>query len=442
MDEKNNHEKNWNLKHYMTIAVIVFATFCCCILFFFLIYRYHGFADSWRNLATILQPIIIGLVLAYLLNPIMKFVEKYLTKFLKRYMKSERKIKKAARGIGILGALLFLVGAFVLLIAAIVPSMIVSIQEIVATLPSGVNQLLKWVNDFTQGDTELAGIVKQIIEKASVAVQKFLEDDILTQMQMYVTQITSGVIYGVKFLLNILIGIIVSIYVMASKETFAGQAKKIIYAVFKPARANVIVKTVRKSNAIFGGFVSGKLLDSAIIGVLAYIVLAIMKMPDTVLVSVIVGVTNIIPFFGPFIGAIPSFIIIVLQDPMKGLYFLIFIIVLQQVDGNIIGPKILGNSTGLSSFWVVFAILAFGGVWGFFGMLLGVPIMAVIFYVVGEIVEYFLKKRQLATDTESYVYLTNVNAKTNEMVYEPEKTKKRDIKASEKTTEKTPEKKA
>ena len=140
---------------------------------------------------------------------------------------------------------------------------------------------------------------------------------------------------------------------------------KIIYAIFKPVRANVVVKTVRKSNEIFGGFISGKILDSAIIGVIAYIVLAIMKMPDTMLVAVIIGVTNIIPFFGPFIGAIPSFIIIVLQNPVQGLYFLIFVIILQQVDGNIIGPKILGDSTGLSSFWVVFAILVFGGLFGY-----------------------------------------------------------------------------
>ena len=149
-------------------------------------------------------------------------------------------------------------------------------------------------------------------------------------------------------MINILVGLIISVYVMASQEKFAGQAKKIIYAIFKPVRANVVVETVRKSNEIFGGFISGKILDSAIIGVIAYIVLAIMKMPDTMLVAVIIGVTNIIPFFGPFIGAIPSFIIIVLQNPVQGLYFLIFVIILQQVDGNIIGPKILGDSTGLS----------------------------------------------------------------------------------------------
>ena len=217
---------------------------------------------------------------------------------------------------------------------------------------------------------------------------------------------------------------IVSVYLLFSKETFIGQFKKLTYALFKPKRANIIIETARKSNEIFGGFISGKILDSAIIGVIAYIVLAIMKMPDTVLVAVIIGVTNVIPFFGPFIGAVPSFIIIVLQNPIQGLYFLIFIVVLQQIDGNIIGPKILGSSTGLSAFWVVFAILVFGGLWGFPGMLLGVPLMAVIYYVAQKTVSYFLKKRGLTTDTLAYVYLTKVDKESNQPVYDKNPSKK------------------
>lgn len=411
-------KKSWDLKQYVVIALVIFATFCCCTLFFFLIYRYNGFTSFWRNLIRILQPIIIGLVLAYLLNPIMRFQERFYIKFLEARMKNHAKAKKTARGVAIIGSLAFLVGIFVLLIAAIVPAVIASIQSMAATLPDEVNNLIVWVNEFTKGDTEAAEVARQAIERASTAIQNFLEDDILTKVRAYLSSITSGVIYGVKFLINVLVGIIISVYVMASKETFAGQAKKIIYALFKPVRANVIVETVRKSNDIFGGFISGKLLDSAIIGVLTYIVLAIMKMPDIVLVSVIIGVTNVIPFFGPFIGAIPSFIIIVLQDPVQGLYFLIFVVILQQVDGNIIGPKILGDSTGLSSFWVVFAILVFGGLWGFTGMLLGVPIMAVIYYIIEKSVGYFLRKRGLAEDTEKYVYLTGVDRDTNELVYD------------------------
>lgn len=425
----------WNLKQYVVIALVVFVTFCCCILFFFMIYRYNGFADFWKKLTTILQPIIIGMVLAYLLNPVMKFLERHLQRFLKPRLKSEKKTEGISRGLAIAGAWIFLAGIVVLLIAAIVPSTLKSIQGIATALPDEVENLIEWSDDFFKGDSELLDYVGVLLEKASDALQDFLENDLLKQIQTYLASIASGVYYGVKFLLNLVVGIIVSIYVLASKETFAGQAKKVIYALFKPVRANVIVETVRKSNEIFGGFISGKLLDSAIIGVLAYVVLTIMKMPDTVLLAVIIGVTNVIPFFGPFIGAVPSFIIVVLQNPLQGLYFLIFIFVLQQVDGNIIGPKILGNSTGLSSFWVVFAILVFGGLWGFPGMLLGVPLMAVIYYIAQRLVSYFLRKRGLSADTDSYVDLVKVDKRTNQMIYEAPL-----LKQEEKEHEKEPEK--
>ena len=426
-EQKMQEQKHnmWNLKQYVIIALVIFVTFCCCTLFFFMIYRYNGFADFWKELTLTLQPIIIGLVVAYLLNPVMKFLEKYIIKFLEPRIKNEKKVKKMARGTAIAGSLLFLVMIFVLLIAAIVPSVGQSIQSIVTKLPEEVNNLTTWIEDVTNGNTEVSGMVEQGIEQATKALENFFETDVLTKVQTYLASITTGVIYGVKFVLNIFIGLIVSVYVMASKEMFAGQAKKIVYALFKPVRANVIIETVRKSNEIFGGFISGKILDSAIIGVLAYIVLAIMKMPDTILIAVIIGVTNVIPFFGPFIGAVPSFIIIVLQDPIKGLYFLIFVVILQQVDGNIIGPKILGDSTGLSSFWVVFAIMVFGGLWGFLGMLLGVPIMAVIYYIVERSVSYFLRKRGLSDNTEEYIKLTRVDKKTNQLIYEEEPVKRK-----------------
>ena len=253
--------------------------------------------------------------------------------------------------------------------------------------------------------------------KATSYLENWLKTEVLPQATTYIASITNGVISVVKLLFNMIIGLIVSVYVMIEKEQFVGQAKKVIYAVFKPRRGNIIVTTIRKSNKIFGGFITGKILDSAIIGVICYVCLAIMRMPYTILVSVIVGVTNVIPFFGPYIGAIPSFIIIALANPIQGLYFLIFIIVLQQVDGNIIGPKILGDSTGLSSFWVVFAILVGGGVFGVPGMILGVPTFAVIYYIMKELVGHLLRKRNLPDDTKSYIMMTDVDVATNELRY-------------------------
>lgn len=420
----NNSEdkkgKDWDVKQYLTIALLTFGTVCGCILFFFMVYRYHGFADFWRNLVWILQPITIGVILAYLLNPVMMFIEKYLLKLALPRMKSEKRARKLGRAVAIAGALLFLAGILILLFWVVVPSVTRSIQNMISVFPSEVNNLIRWVEDFTKGDSQMAEMVSDGIEKAGVMLQTFVEKELLPQAQVYLASITSGVIYGVKLVTNILVGVIVSVYVLSSKETFAGQAKKIVYAVLKPARANLVIKTVRKSNEIFGGFISGKLLDSAIIGVLAYIVLAIMKMPDTMLLAVIIGVTNVIPFFGPFIGAIPSFIIVVLQNPVQGLYFLIFIFILQQIDGNIIGPKILGDSTGITPFWVVTSILIFGGLWGFPGMLLGVPVMAVLQYIVRNLLACALKKRGLVSDTASYVKLLRVDKNTNELVYSDE----------------------
>lgn len=434
---KQPKKDEYHLKQITIVALAIFITFCCCILFFFIIYRYNGFTDFWKKLTQILQPVIIGLVVAYLLNPLMRWVDRKMLGILMKRMKSEEKAKNLARGLAITASLLFMVGIVVLLLAAIVPSILQSIQGVVTTLPSEVKSLIAWINDFAKGDSQVADIAERVITEASNFFENWMKNTFIPQAEVYIASVTSGVILTVKFFINIAVGLIISVYVMANQEKFAGQAKKIIFAIFKPVRANVIVKTIRKSNEIFGGFISGKILDSAIIGVLAYIVLAIMKMPDTVLVAVIIGVTNIIPFFGPFIGAIPSFIIIVLQNPMQGLYFLIFVIILQQIDGNIIGPKILGNSTGLSSFWVVFAILVFGGLWGFPGMLLGVPIMAVIYYIIQNIVEYILKRRGIPADEIDYVNLNKIDKVTNQPIYNhKEKVKKSQKKLAKKPADK------
>ena len=411
---KTKKTDEFHLKQITIIALAIFITFCCCILFFFVIYRYNGFTDFWKKLTYILQPVIIGLVVAYLLNPLMKLIDGKLFSLFKGKMKSEKKAKKISRGLAIAGALLFLVGIIVLLIAAIVPSIIQSIQGIISTLPAEVRSLVDWINDIAKGDSQIADIAEEVITQVSNFFENWMKNTLLPQAEIYITSITTGVITGVKFVINILVGLIISVYVMASQEKFAGQAKKIIYAIFKPVRANVVVETVRKSNEIFGGFISGKILDSAIIGVIAYIVLAIMKMPDTMLVAVIIGVTNIIPFFGPFIGAVPCAILVFLISPKQCLYFIGLILVLQQFDGNILGPKILGNSTGVSSFGVLFSILLFGGLCGFVGMIIAVPLMAVIIHIYNQIQEYLLSKKSLSIKEEDYVNLKRIDEQNGE----------------------------
>lgn len=407
------------------IGLMVFVTFVCCILFFFILFRYEGFSNIWSEIMHAAQPIIIGLVLAYLLNPVMKFAEQLAYKQLTARTKTEEKAKKWARAMGIAFALLFLIAIIALLIAAIVPSVTTSIMSLIDTVPSSVRDFINWMESGVLGKFEATEMFGDFLTKASETMQKWLQDTLLPQAQTYVAQVTSGVISVVKVFLNFIIGIIVASYVLMIKEKLLGQSKKLVFAVFKLRQGNIIVEIVHKADEIFGGFIIGKIIDSAIIGVICYIGCCIMRIPYSMLVAVVIGVTNIIPVFGPFIGAIPSLLLVVIESPWHALYLLIFIIVLQQVDGNIIGPKILGNSTGLSSFWVMFAILIGGGMFGFFGMLLGVPVFALIYYVVRKLVNNSIRKRKLPMETDAYVHMAKIDEKTHSFIYKEETKKKK-----------------
>ena len=284
-----------------------------------------------------------------------------------------------------------------------------------------MQNLTEWVDRFLKQDSPLASPLDTFIADASKYLEEWLRKSVLQQSD-FIASITTGVYNVVKAIFNVIIGFIVSVYVLMTKEKFIGQLKKIIYAIFRPRYGNVVMEVVRKADEVFGGFFIGKIIDSLIIGCICFASLAILRMPYVALVSVIVGVTNVIPFFGPYIGAIPSAILIFLVDPMKGIYFIIYIIILQQVDGNVIGPKILGNTTGLSPFWVIFAILLFGGSFGVIGMLFGVPIFAVLYYIIKRVVEHVLRKRQLPEQTKEYIELDTVDTVTNQVkMKDPEK---------------------
>lgn len=421
----------------MKIGLMIFLTFACCILFFFIVFRYKGVADAWHTITAALQPIIIGLGLAYLLNPVMKFQERRWYPFLSKKMKSEKRAQKVARGLSIVGAIIFLLVILGLLIAAIVPSVITSITGLVDTLPSNVESLITMIQSGKLGTYEVTGTISEMLTKLTDYVENWATKDLLPQMQTYVVQITSGVITMVKSILNFVIGIIVVVYVLSIKESLVGQSKKLVYAIFKPKQGNIIIEVFHKADEVFGGFIIGKIIDSAIIGVICYFGCLILHIPDAMLVAVIIGVTNVIPVFGPFIGAIPSLLLVVIQSPLHALYLLIFIIVLQQVDGNIIGPKILGNSTGLSAFWVMFSILIGGGLFGFFGMLLGVPVFAMIYYVVRRLVNHGMRKKNLSTVTDAYVNASGVDELTGEIRYYDESQKKKRIRKDTRKKEET-----
>ena len=394
-----------------------FLTVAACISFFFILYRWSAITDILDTIAISAQPITIGLVLTYLLMPVKNYIEKPVLKWLISKKVSEESAKKWARAIGITGALIFLFVVIAVLIAMMVPALITSIVGLAESMPGYIDSFVTWIEESGIGNSTVAAFVGNTITSITDELQNWAKTELLPLAQQYIAQITSGVLSVVKAVLNFLIGIIVVVYVMTIQETLLGQCKKMIYAFFPAKKGNVIIKTIRKSNDIFGGFVIGKIIDSAIIGVIAYFGCFLLKIPSAFLVAFIIGVTNVIPFFGPFIGAVPSVLLVLIQSPIHGLYLAIFILVLQQVDGNIIGPKILGDKTGLASFWVLSSILIAGGLFGFFGMVLGVPVFAVLYYIWQQIVIYRMKKKNLSAETEDYVYLKYIDEETNELMY-------------------------
>ena len=399
--EFTKRKKNSKLRQYINRGMSAFIVVTMSILFYFLLFKFEMVKNLLVEIATILRPIIAGLVIAYLLNPIVKTVDKNLLPFMEKRMEPE-KAKKTVRSIGIVLSLVFLVLLVYALCAMMLPELYRSIRNLIYSLPRQINNAMDAINNFEVNGFAASNVIGNIVEEGNEMFQNWFRNDMMDQINGFMSGLTIGVVNILSAAFDILIGLIVSVYVLSSKDSFSSHCKKMTYAFLPTEKANLLLHITAKSNEMFSGFIIGKIIDSAIIGVLCFISLTILKMPYTLLVSVIVGVTNVIPFFGPFIGAIPSAILILLAEPMKGLYFIIFVFLLQQLDGNVIGPKILGDSTGLSSFWVIFAILFCGGLFGVPGMIVGVPLFAVIIYIVEMITAEKLKDKKLPTNVDAY----------------------------------------
>lgn len=403
----------WDIRPYLSMGLTAILVVLICFAIFFFLYRFQGVSDGVAKVINSITAVIIGFILAYLLSPIMTFFERRIRRLAMKKGELTPKKKRNIRAISVALAMIIFLAIIAVLLMMIVPQIVISVQDLVTSMNDKVAALMEFVDRFTKEDSAVSGQIEGLIGQISDSLEKWLKAKFLSGDGDIFSKITTGVYNAVMMLVDCIIGIIVAVYVLMTKERFVGQAKKLIYAIFRPRFGNMIMDVIHKADEVFGGFFIGKIIDSIIIGCICFVVLYTMKMPYVVLVSVIVGVTNIIPFFGPYIGAIPSMILIFLVSPLKSLYFLIFIIILQQVDGNVIGPKILGNTTGLSPFWVIFSCLLFGGCFGVGGMIFGVPVFAVIYYIIKRLAEHFLKKRNLPPETEKYVYLHNVDIKTN-----------------------------
>ena len=383
-------DKKPHIKPYLYGMLAGFGAISLSILFFFLIYRFQGFGDAISKLTGILMPFIYGAVIAYLLKPVCNCVENFLRRLL------PEKMGTAANMLAVAISLLFGILVVYALFMMIVPQLITSVTTLYYTARNNLNDFVDWAShqEIIASNQKLLDFIETSYDNLQDTLDNIVRTKLVPSMQSLLSGAALGVMSFVTFLKNIIIGVIVSVYLLASRKKFGQQCKMILYSLIKPRWADIILEEVLYADKMFGGFINGKILDSAIIGVLCYIACLIFKFPSALLVSVIIGVTNVIPFFGPFIGAIPATLLILIQNPIKALWFVLFVLVLQQVDGNIIGPKILGNTTGLSSFWVLFAILLFGGLWGFVGMIIGVPLFAVIYDVLKKFVFHGLRRNE------------------------------------------------
>ncbi|MEF2638948.1 MAG: AI-2E family transporter [Lachnospiraceae bacterium] len=405
-------------KKYLYWGVTAFCVIAVSIVFFLILSKISAIKGFFGIILKVIKPVLYGLLFAYLMNPLVKTFERpILVQWGEKiYGKDSRKSRSFARCIAILLALVLVLLIVIGLLWLVLPRLYESIQTLVTNLPLYFDRMRSTVEEIFKANQDVEDYVLGLFDNLSQTLSSFLSGDLVNELKTVLVSITSSVYAVVMEIVYIAIGFIVAVYILTSKERFAAQTKKVLYSIFDVQHATDIIEEAHEVNEIFIGFVSGKILDSLIIGVICYISLNIIQMPYKELVSVIVGVTNVIPFFGPFIGAVPSAFLILLVDPFKCLIFVIYILILQQIDGNIIGPKILGQNTGLSSFWVICAILVGGGLFGFAGMLFGVPVFAVIYRSVKRAVEHSLKKKDVPVKTSDFLKIAYLDPVTGEPV--------------------------
>ncbi len=390
---------------YIKTGVTAVLSAIVIILFFFAILRMDGIIKALGIMTEILTPFIYGLVMAYLLCPAYNLAVRRCSKVKWPRIRGKDRTITISKGIASVFTVLIILGIVFGFLWMIIPQLIESIVNIAKTLPSSIERLLEWIQVKFDQIPQITGPMEQWLGDVTTRFTAWVEEILIPEYESVLTGISDGLFGVLNVIKNFFIGIVICVFFINRKEVFAAQSKKLVLAVLKEESADMFLKGSAFTNKTFSGFITGKIIDSAIIGVICFIFMSIFGWPYAALISIIIGVTNIIPFFGPFIGAIPSALLLLMEDPKICLYFVIFILILQQVDGNIIGPKILGDSTGLPSFWVLFAILVGGGLFGFVGMVVGIPIFAVIYAYICFAVNKKLEKKGMSTDLRDYKYL-------------------------------------
>lgn len=383
-------------RRYLNISLAVFTAIAMSLVLFFVLYRLQNVGDAMKKVTEILAPFVYGGVVAYLLRPLCNTYESFFTDVL------PKKFKGIANALAV--GLSLVTGILVVytLIIMIAPQLYESILSLWHTLPAKINQFIDWATAVFGEDEELLQLFDTSSQALYRELEQWIQNTVIPKVTSLVGELGSSVLRVLNFLYDLLIGLIVAVYLLGSRKKFARQSVLLVRSVLKPRWADLFLEEVKFVDRMFGGFIDGKLVDSAIMGILCYIGCLIFKFPNALLISAIVGITNVIPFFGPFIGAIPSIFLILIEDPMKAVWFGLFVLALQQLDGNVIGPAILGDRTGLSSFWVLFTIILFGGLFGIVGMIIAVPLFAVIYDMIKRLVQRGLVKKEQSALWEQY----------------------------------------
>ncbi len=412
----------------LAAGVTAFCVIAASLLLSFLLFHLGQVRAFLGTLAQILRPIFLGMVFAFLLLPIHRWIQVFLLSLTNTPKGSGGRMEKILDLAAIVASMALALFLLYLLLAMVIPQLYVSVVNLVNAFPGYIQSVQGWLRDYLKDNPEVEGSVMSLYDSAAASLQRWLSVEILPNLESVTSTVNwlkdsvlpnltgvaagvSGMVAGVSGLVvgllvlvkDLFIALIVVVYLLVRKDVFAAQSKKIVYSIFPTRVGDLIVQETRNAYHIMSGFINGKLLDSLIIGLIALVCCNLLHFPYPALVATVIGVTNIIPFFGPFIGAIPCAFLILLVSPVQCLYFVIFILILQQFDGNILGPKILGDSTGLASFWVLFSILLFGGLFGFAGMVLGVPVFAMIYSALQRLVRRGLERHGLPEETEEYM---------------------------------------
>lgn len=388
------------MKRYLKIGIIGAAILASGILCAFVLFKMPVIISVLKGITEILKPFLYGVVFAYLLAPLCNKIEE---KLFQIFPKAKTKARRFICFIAIVISLCVAIAVIWLIIMMIIPQVWDSVMKIIQMVLQKLIVVNNWIEHMLENQPELQAYFEEFSSQAESNIDSLLNVDTIQKVQSIINSLSVQLFGVLGVVKNIFLGLLISAYLLGSRKLFGAQAGLILHGVFSDKWAKIIEEEIRYTDKMFNGFLVGKIIDSAIIGLLCFAGTSIMGFEAPAFISVIIGITNIIPFFGPFIGAIPCGLLLLLENPMHCLYFIIFIFVLQQLDGNVIGPKILGNTTGVSSFWVLFAILLFGGMWGVVGMVIGVPLFAVIYDIIRKLVYRGLRKHKresMITDYE------------------------------------------